>query len=94
LRLMASKNICSDGYIQLPLFLSWPLSASLFAGLSEGGPESSEGMALGMVETSRSLPRRSLERMGELGEDAVWFIWEESQLSPAGIDGGELVGGM
>jgi hypothetical protein len=50
---IASKNIFSEGYTQLPLSLT-PLSFSLFAGFA---PSALTGDARGMVDISRSRPR-------------------------------------
>ena len=89
---MASKNICSLGYIHFPL-LSFPDSTSLFAGLPSF-PSSVSAVALGIVDISRAWSRPSFERMaegggGELDKDV------ESQDSPAGIDrGGAVVVGV
>jgi len=80
---MASKNICSEGYTQFPL-LSFPLSTSLFAGPSLG-----VDVARGIVEISRSVPRPSRDR-SRPGERILWSIWEESQLSPAGMGRGDV----
>lgn len=88
---MASKNMRSDGYIQLPDSLT-PLSFSLFAGFAPS--ELSTGDARGMVDISRSTPRdlgavdasgvagdMNLEKR-PLGGGGVWSICEESQLLP------------
>src|ERR1700755_1484818 len=79
---MASKNICSEGYIQFPVFLSAPVSFSLFAGLALEllCDEGSDGIARGIVDTSRCVASRNddsiLEDCDAVGD---WANCEESQ---------------
>lgn len=62
---MASKNIFSDGYTQLPVRASAPVSVSWFEGRSISAPGELER---GMVETSRSWPRA-----------LIGFAWGEEE---------------
>lgn len=65
LRFIASKNICSLGYIQLPVFLSAPVSFSLFAGLADAAT-GCDGKARGIVDISRSVA--SFPALAESGD--------------------------
>lgn len=85
---IASKNIFSDGYIQLPLALT-PLSFSLFAGLESA--ESSTGEARGIVEITRWVPSPySDEPAGVLASTAGDGAEEnQREKSPGGAVGGD-----
>jgi len=91
---MASKNIFSEGYIQLPVLESEPVSRSLFAGFEFGSGVlllgGDEGSVRGMVLISRSLARTPALEIPGIGNGSrgraagrLWSICEESQLSPA-----------
>lgn len=59
---MASKNIFSEGYTQLPVLASLPVSVSWLTGqaVSGGDDEPSVVIERGMEEITRSVPRRGL----------------------------------
>lgn len=101
---IALKNICSEGYIQFPVVLSAPVSPSLFAGFDAVGPPSfaaavsrDVGVARGMEETSRWVPRRREARMpgGDVGVDVLgfWSSCVESQPSAWRGECGDCGGG-
>ncbi len=54
---MAEKNICSEGYIQFPVFLSAPVSASLLAGREAVDGAVGCGGARGIVLITRVVSR-------------------------------------
>ena len=95
---MASKNICSEGYIKFPLFSSLPVSRSLFAGRAGCCDGIGSEVARGMVEISRCVPSRNEDSIEGL-EDVDWSSCEESQdvwrgaSGFAGVGGGATLGG-